>query len=104
MNANHHARKTTFLRYLLNKRTSAGALQLTVGISVVIAALCSMMILLGYYARISSLQSDIKSALADNAVSGINYLMANRTQVDFNEKTSIDLFNEGIDSVSLVRK
>jgi hypothetical protein len=85
-------------------RVQAGVLQLTLGISVVIAVLCASIILLAYYTKITFLQQDISLKLRNNAISGINYVMAQRTSLPFNQFKSWDLFGEETDSVTILRK
>ncbi|MBL7840273.1 MAG: hypothetical protein JNJ75_09055 [Cyclobacteriaceae bacterium] len=84
-------------------RTRAGVLQLTLGIAVIIAVLCSAIILLAYYSRIGILNSQIRNSLRDNAESGIQYLMGSRETFPLNQEITIDLFNEEIDSVTIRR-
>jgi hypothetical protein len=71
---------------------------------VVIALLCAAMILLAYYSRLSFLQQHIDLTLRDNALSGIQYVMAHRQALPFNEAKERDLFGEGTDTVTVLRK
>lgn len=96
--------KRYVFKIIFNHRVPAGVLQLTLGISVVIAVLCASMILLVHYTGLRQLEAKIKSDLADNATSGIHYLVANRDQTEFHQPLVTDLFNEGIDSVRLERR
>lgn len=90
-------------RALASVRVRGGVLQLTLGISVIIAVLCSAIILLAYYSRLSMLTGEINTSLRDNANSGIQYLMATRETSPFFSSQAIDLFDEGIDSVVVTR-
>jgi hypothetical protein len=91
-------------RRLLRQKLQAGILQLTLGIAVVIALLCAAMILLTYYSRLSFLQQNIDLTLRDNTLSGIQYVMAHRQSLPFNEPGQRDLFGEGTDTVTVMRK
>jgi hypothetical protein len=93
------------VRKFAHYRVKAGILQLTLGISVIISVLCASMILLAYYNKLNYLRQDINLKLRNNSLSGINYLMAsNRESVPFNKPLQIDLFGDGNDSVTLIRK
>lgn len=87
-----------------NYKVKSGVLQLTLGISLVISLLCASIILIVYYGKLTFLQHDIENRLRDNAASGIQYTMGNRTGMSFNTLSSIDLFGDGNDSVELVRQ
>lgn len=91
-------------RRLLRQKVNAGILQLTLGIAVIIALLCAAMILLAYYSRLSFLQQNIDLTLRDNTLSGIQYVMAHRQSLPFNEPGQRDLFGEGTDTVTIMRK
>jgi hypothetical protein len=89
---------------VLKKRVRAGILQLTLGIGLVICALCASMILLVYYSQTIFLYQNIDDRLRNNAVSGIQYGMAMKDELSFDALTTVDLFDEQIDSVDIVRK
>lgn len=92
------------IKELSGYRVKAGVLQLTVGISLIISMLCASMIVLAYYTKLSFLQQSIGFRLRGNAVSGIQYIMAHRQSLPFNEVTSRDLFGNETDSVDMIRK
>lgn len=89
---------------ILSSRAKGGVLQLTLGIALVIAVICSSIVLLAYYSRLTILNSQIRNTLRDNARSGIEYINANRTDLSFFQSHQIDLFELGTDSVELVRR
>lgn len=86
-----------------NHKVTAGVLQLTLGISVVIGVITGSIILLGYYTRISLLRTEIQSQLVDNANSGIQYMLGYRDRLPFHILKEVDLYEEGLDSVQLYR-
>ncbi|AYB29189.1 polymer-forming cytoskeletal protein [Chryseolinea soli] len=85
-------------------RLPGGVLQLSIGIALVISILCSSIILLAYYTRLTTKRSELLSILRDNTVSGIQYGMAHREDMPFHTIQNVDLFGEGIDSVRIVRR
>lgn len=89
---------------LWESRVKAGVLQLTLGISLVIAIICASMIMLAYLSRMTYVHQRIADKLRDNAYSGIEYGKAVRNSLGFNEPTSVDLFGEETDSVVVIRK
>jgi hypothetical protein len=85
-------------------KVRSGVLQLTLGISLVISILCASIILLVYYSKLSFLDKDIQNRLQDNANSGIQYIMATRSEIQFNQQEILDLFSDGNDSVEVYRQ
>jgi hypothetical protein len=92
------------LFWQLRYRARSGVLQLALGIALVISVLCSSIILLAYYSKLSFTHQEIGKRLTDNATSGIQYGMANRDVLQFNKAERIDLFGEMIDSVEIVKR
>ena len=88
----------------INHRVKAGVLQLTLVIGIIISLLCSSMILLVYYSKIAYLKQSIDDHLLENVQSAIQYGMANRKQLEFNQPITIDLFSQEQDSVTIVRR
>jgi hypothetical protein len=93
----------SFFFNLFKARVRGGVLQLTLGIGLIVAVISSSMILMAYYARLTILQSEIKNSLRDNAESGIQYMIAKR-ETPFYQPETFDLFEDGIDSVQVIRK
>lgn len=85
-------------------RVRGGVLQLTLGISLIIAVLCGAIILLVYYARLQQLQYTTRETMMDNCQSGIAYLLANRNSFSFFSPSVIDLYGHEQDSVVLERR
>jgi hypothetical protein len=94
----------TVVKRLLNQRAEAGVLQLTLGIGIVISVISASMIILVYYSQMIFLQQNIDDRLRNNAASGIQYGMAMREKLKFNHEFTVDLFGEGIDTVTVIRK
>ncbi len=91
-------------KQLITNKVQGGVLQLALGISLVIAILCSAVILLSYYYRLADKKNETEFTLQQNVYSALEYLKAFRSEIPFNQKTTLDLFNEGTDSVALVRR
>ncbi|MFI5219203.1 MAG: hypothetical protein ACHQNT_06910 [Bacteroidia bacterium] len=82
----------------------AGALFYAIAVSLLIAMVSSAFI---FYSLIQSLRfasNNISERLLLNANSGINILMSENGFIPMNKKTTLDLFNDGTDSVTLERK
>ena len=82
----------------------SGVLQLTLGISLVIAMLSGSVILIVYYSKLSFLQQDLNDRLRDHADSGIQYVMAAGPAIPYQEKQQMDLFGDQVDSVEITRR
>lgn len=81
----------------------ASAIYLVLIISLIIAVLCSSLILYTYYTNFHLLQLDHQRKAVRNASSGANYLLM--TSHKFQEgKQIIDLYGDGVDSVELEKK
>jgi hypothetical protein len=90
-------------KYVVSVRWKGGALQLTLGISLIITLLCLSMILLGYYHRLTYGRYRVVQQLTDNTRSGLQYLMGMGKQHPYGEVLVMDLYDTGRDSVSLWR-
>lgn len=82
----------------------AGSLFYAIVISLIIAILSSSLILFAYLTHIQFETFEINQRLQLNAGSGLNLLLSQQSLVGLNEKKSIDLYGQGIDSVELTRK
>lgn len=98
-----NTKDTTFSASILSTRLGAGVLQLALAIGLVVAVVCSSMIILAYYGRLIERRQMIQAILRDNAWSGIQYAMDIRESLPYYQERTYDLFDEGTDSVSLVR-
>jgi len=85
-------------------RLRSGVLQLTLGISLVIAMLSGSVILIVYYSKLSFLQQELNDRLRDHADSGIQYVMAAGQALPFQEIRLLDLFGDQVDSVEITRR
>jgi len=92
------------MRNISSTSLPAGILQLTLAISLIISILCAAIIGLAYYTRLAFLDKQIALQLDHLTESGIQYTLALRQSVSLNEIRTIDLFNEGTDSVTVSRK
>jgi hypothetical protein len=80
----------------LNKKLKSSALFFTIVISLVVALLCSSLILIGYFSRLQIQQNQQKERLARNLRSAIQ-LLVSESEVDSN--LTLDLYGEAKDSV-----
>lgn len=80
----------------------ASALYMVIVITLVIAVLCSAMIVAAYFYRLQYQQKSRYDVLQDNLESGINILLAADSSA-FLEAQDISLYDNGEDSVSLKR-
>lgn len=79
----------------------ASALFIVIVIALVIGILCSSLMLIGYHYKSYVYDSTLLKRLESNAVSGINFMMAEKDQIGYSKDSVIDLFGEGRDSVLL---
>jgi len=92
--------------YLFKKppKIKAGALYYTVLISFIITSILSAILLINYfqnrYLDIQLMQDRINR----NVKSAIELVMSNPSLVNYNEPVSLDLFDEGMDSVKVCKK
>jgi hypothetical protein len=91
-------------RYVFRYRAPSGVLQLTLGISLVIAMLSASVILVVYYSKLSFLQQALGSTLRSHADSGIQYVMAAGEALPYQETRTLDLFGDGVDSAQVSRR
>lgn len=77
-----------------------GVLQVALIISFIIASILLSLILLIYSQRLIFIKSNIERQLIRNSHSGINYLLANRTNRNIYSE-SFDLFGDSFDTVNL---
>lgn len=85
----------------LGKQVKGGVMPLVVGISLIIATLCSSMILYVYYSQLLFRQMELDYELENNANSGIEYLLVEGGEMP--NYLEIDLFNNSKDSIKLRR-
>jgi hypothetical protein len=89
---------------VLRFKVKAGVLQLALGIGVIISVICSSMILLVFYGNLFLLEQTIETTVLENSLSGIQFGIAARSSLTFNEKIKTDLFADGTDSIEVCRK
>ncbi len=98
-------RKTIFIKITAKfSYVKATALFYAIAVSLIIAILSSLLIFYSYINTLHFERNLVIQKLQLNAVSGLNILLTNQTLVSLGEKKTIDLFNEGSDSVELERK
>lgn len=68
-------------------------------VSLIIAILCSSLILFSYFKIQERSLYAVQAKIADNVVSGIHYLMQSEPSESFSTQTKIDLFGESSDSI-----
>jgi hypothetical protein len=78
----------------------ASAMYIVIVIALVIAILCSSLIVAAYFYRNEYQKKFRYEALQNNINSGVNILLA-KSDTSFNNETTFSLFNNGADSVSL---
>jgi hypothetical protein len=82
----------------------AGSLFYAIVISLLVAVVSSSLILFAYFSAIQFDNYEMSQRLKQNVDSGINLLLSNQSIVELNQEKTIDLFNNGEDSVYLSRK
>ncbi len=82
----------------------ASSLFYAIVLSLIIAIVSSSLILFAYLTHIQFETFEINQRLHLNADSGLNLLLSQQSIIELNEKKSIDLYDEGMDSVELTRK
>ena len=91
------------MKAALRLRLRAGILPLVIAISLIMASLCSAVLLLAYYHSFYSKRMAIKSKLQRNLISAIQLGLAAPEQLPLNEWIWFDLYEQGIDSVGVHR-
>ncbi len=86
------------------KKLRGSSLVVTVVIALVLAILCSSLILLAYYNRQNEQTSDIEFRLNNNIESAINLVLADSIIYVSLQTDRLDLFQEGNDSVVISRR
>lgn len=86
------------------KKNKAGVLSLVLGIGIIVAAVCTSMIYLAYFYRLSQIHDTNKLALNRRIDSGLNYILANFNKLERDKTYEVDLFKDGKDSVSFFLK
>ncbi|MDN4167090.1 hypothetical protein QWY31_16385 [Cytophagales bacterium LB-30] len=84
-----------------NGNLPAGVLTLVLGICLIITILVSSLIMLGYYYRMEHVRYDTMRQLRDNLYSAQTYVQAYASSMSYSQKTSLDLWEKGIDSVHI---
>lgn len=84
-------------------RLKAGMLPLVLAVSMVMASLCSIMLMLAYYHMHYSKSLAINTKLQRNITSAIQIGLATPEQLPLNEWVWLDLYEEGVDSVGVQR-
>ena len=82
------------------KKAPSGILPLTLGISLVMASICTAMILFSYFNHVAYTMLSYPRQLRANARSGLNYLLGMPNTHPF-PTTTLDLYGNGNDSVTL---
>lgn len=85
-------------------RLKGHTLFIVLAVSFLIALISSMFILLGYLSNMQVQKNLRIQKVENNALSGANYLLADREQIRFDKPARIDLYNKGTDSVILSKK
>ncbi|RYE59595.1 MAG: hypothetical protein EOP48_00355 [Sphingobacteriales bacterium] len=84
-------------------KISGGALYFAIVIALIIAIICSSLISFAHYNRLVQLKYERQQRLRTNAFSGI--LIALNQGIEQTEKIEkIDLYNDGMDSICIIRK
>ena len=89
-----------FIKRLKSQKLAASALYIVIVISLVIATLCSAMIVSAYFYRLQYQHKVRLDILQNNLESGISLVLASDSLTIYNERV-IDLYNNSDDSVSL---
>ena len=89
---------------LFSRKNKAGVLSLVLGIGIIVAAVCSSMIYLAYFHRLSQIHDTTKLTLNRRIDSGLNYILANFSKLERDKAYHMDLFENGKDSVSFFLK
>ena len=84
-------------------KVPAGVLSLVLSVSLVIAVLCSSLIYLAYYYRLTYLHYEITDELSAHAKSGTQYLLAESKHLSPNEWYPLKIVND-TDSILLMKK
>lgn len=79
----------------------ANALFIVIVISLVMGILCSSLIGIAYYQRLQVQKNQLFKKLENDASSGLNVVLADRQERFSSTETTLDLFGDGTDSVSL---
>lgn len=79
-----------------------GSLFYAIVISLLIAIISSAFILFAYFSHSQFQNWEINDRLNLNANSGITFLLSDQSVVPLNSKVSLDLYNDGFDSVELI--
>jgi hypothetical protein len=85
------------------KKLKANALFVVVVIALILAVLSTSLILVAYTYRQYIQENNLKLSLETNSVSGANLLLAKGNSLAYNEPFTTDLFENGLDSVTLKR-
>lgn len=86
------------------KKLNASSIYYALFLSIVIAILLGGMVLFSGMNRQLGAQFDVEEILMDNALSGVEYGLANYAELPNNEPLNMRLFGEGIDSVRITKK
>lgn len=84
-------------------KLKAGVLSLVLGICLIITLITSALILLGYYYRIRHLNIKIRTELNHHLDSGEAWVLSDPYAFEYNNPTSINLFEDGTDSIRVKR-
>lgn len=88
----------------INATYKASALGISIIISLVIALLCGALLMHHHFQKLVVLRYELKERLANNANSGIQYLLSDQSEIPLNGSEIFDLYDLGLDSVKLFRK
>src|ERR1700676_1973882 len=84
-----------------NSKLNANSLAITIIVSIILAILCSSLILLSYYNKRFEIQSYKAEKINRNLQSGIALVMADTTTNNNFENYTVDLFGKGDDSMEI---
>ncbi|NOQ74879.1 MAG: hypothetical protein GQ574_22890 [Crocinitomix sp.] len=87
-----------------SKKIQASAIYYALFLSVIFALILGGFILLSGFNQKFALQMDVEEILIDNSHSGMAYAQVYFKELENNAPTTIRLFDEGVDSVELVKK
>ncbi len=89
---------------LINKKVSGNSLVITTVIALVIALLCSAVILLAYFNRQWSIHIRIDEKLSRNLTSATNLILGDTSSLSFETDEILDLYGEETDTVIIKKK
>lgn len=88
----------------MSVRLKASSLGMAIIIALLMALLCGFFVMRAHLGNMTTLHYALKDRLERNCNSGLNYLLSGQTEIGPDEMLTTDLFDQGLDSVSMYRK